>query len=94
MKDLGRTEKQLYDSPASPIGQKTNKKIYPDIRLPLNILDGKNFKKGDKISFNSNGVVAGIEDTKWSQNVIIEAQEGELKKIGKQGKGDSLLAEA
>ena len=89
MKDLGKTEKQLYDNPTSPGEQKTNKKIYPEIHLPLEVVDGMNLKVDDNVTFTCKGRVSGMEDTRYTKQVSIEAQEGEVKKAGK--KGDSIL---
>ena len=74
MQNLGKKSKELYDTPGTKASEE-NRIIYPEVRLPLDVVDGKNFKKGDKVSFKSTGIVAGIEDTKWSQHIIVEAHE-------------------
>jgi hypothetical protein len=91
MKDLGKKAKEMYDSPASPESQK-NKIIYPDIDLPLSIIEGMNLKVDDNVDIRIRGRVSGIQDTKWTKRVSFEAKEGEVKKSGK--KGNSVLAEA
>ena len=93
MKDLGRTEKELYDSPVSPSTQKSGKKkIYPEISLPLKLFSDMNLKVGGYITFLCKGRIIGIEDTRFSKRLSIEALKGEIKKTGK--KGNSVLAEA
>ncbi|TSA28582.1 hypothetical protein D4R71_00320 [bacterium] len=94
MKDLGRTEKQLYDSPATPETQRKNKIIYPSISFPLSFIEGTNLKVGDNVDIHIRGRMSGMQDTKWSKSVDFEAKEGEVKKSGKKGKGESIIAEA
>ncbi len=92
MKDLGKTEQEIYDSPASPKTQKKNKKVYPEISLPLDLFKDMNLKVNDNVTFTCRGRSIGMEDTRWSKRLSFEAKEGELKKAGK--KGNSILAEA
>lgn len=91
MKDLGKKRKEIYDSPGITKSE-SNKIDYPEISLPLEIIEGMNLKVDDDVVFTCKGRISGMEDTKWSRRVSIEAKEGEIKKAGK--KGESVLAEA
>lgn len=92
LKDLGRTEKELYDSPATPASQKKNRIIYPSISFPLSFIEGTNLKVDDNVDIRVRGRVSGMQDTKWTKTIEFEAKQGEVKKSGK--KGESIIKEA
>lgn len=91
MKDLGQKQQNLYDAPSSPESQK-NKIIYPEVDLPLSVIEGLNLKLDDSIEIHLKGKVSGMQDTKWTKRVSFECKEGEVKKTGK--KGNNILEEA
>ncbi len=94
MKDLGQKAKEMYDSPSSTESQRKNKIVYPEIDFPLSFIEGTKLKVDDNVDIHIRGRLSGMQDTKWTKRVSFEAKEGDVKKIGKQSKGKSLLAEA
>ena len=89
MKDLGKKQKELYGSPS----EEKNKIVYPDIDMPLSVIEGMNLKVDDDVSIHIKGRVSGMQDTKWTQRVTFEARQADIKKSSKTG-GKSILDEA
>lgn len=92
MKDLGKkTKNGIYDSTTSPESNKETI-VYPEIDLPLEVIEGLGLKVDDDVDIHLKGRVSGIQDTKWTKRVSFEAKEGEVKKAGDSKK--SVLDEA
>jgi len=89
MKDLGTKQSKMFPS---AVEEKTDKTSYPEIRLPLSIIEGLSIKVDDDVDIHIKGRVSGMEDTKWSKTVTIEAKQGEVTKAAKaEGKGSSIM---
>ena len=92
MKDLGEKLKDtMYDSLSMPNSEKVR---YPEISLPLSVIEGLNLKVNDEVTVSLKGRISGMEDTKWSKRVTIEATQGEVSKKTKDKKDNSVLSEA
>lgn len=92
MKSLGEKDKNIYDSPTSPEAQK-NKIRYPEVSLPLSVVEGLGLDLDDEVEIKLKGRVCGIENTKWSQRITFEAKEGEVAKT-EAAKSKSILEAA
>lgn len=91
MKDLGTKQSKMFPSAVESNGDKTS---YPEIRLPLSIIEGLNMKVDDEVDVHIKGRISGMEDTKWSKTITIEAKEGEVAKAGRsKAKSSSLMDE-
>ena len=80
MIDLGKAP---HDGPglAYPTmgDRKPGKKEYRTISFPLEVFEGKNVKLGDKLCVEIVGVVKGITQSEYCNEVMIEAHEGEVE---------------
>ncbi len=74
MKNLGKTEAEMY--PSMSKGSKT-KKIYPTLRLPLDIV-GKDAELGDEVTLKIKAKIKGLENTEYSKEVTFQATEAEV----------------
>lgn len=75
MKDLGRTEAEMY--PSMEVDKKKNRKVYPTINLPISLLP-KDADLDDEITIKLKGKITRIEKSKWSKDFTIEVKEGEV----------------
>jgi hypothetical protein len=91
MMDLGKKQKELYESPATA-GEGKNKIVYPEIDMPMGIIEGISCKVGDDVEIKIKGKLVGMQDTRWTKRVTFECREGEVKKTGK--KSESVMREA
>lgn len=83
MKDLGIKENKIYDHPTSA---QTPKVHYPSFDLPLDIIKGLELEVDDEVNVTISGRISGMQDTKWTKCVTIEAKEGEVTKKSKEEK--------
>ena len=83
--DLGEKNKEAVLYPTAAKEEK-DKVRYPEIRLPLKVVSALNMKVGDGIEVKLKGKIVGMENTKWSNSVMIEAHEGEASKSSSGGK--------
>lgn len=91
MKDLGTKQSKMFPSAVEESKDRVN---YPEIRLPLSIIEGLNCKVDDDVELHIKGRISGMEDTKWSKSVSIEAKQGEVTKSGKkEDKSTSIMDE-
>ena len=51
--------------------------IHQTVSLPMKLLDGEKFKKGDRICIKLEGEITAIEDNEYSSNFRMKAEEGE-----------------
>ena len=81
MIELGKKVKNMYDGPE--IVQNEEKIVYPDVDLPLEVVEGMNLSVDDKVSITIEGRVSGLQDTKWVKRATFEAHKAEVKKTSK-----------
>jgi len=81
MKDLGTKQSKMFPSAVEEGADKTH---YPETRLPLSVIEGLNLKVDDNVDVHIKGRISGMEDTKYSRTVTIEAKQGEVAKAGKE----------
>lgn len=92
MIDLGEKIKSdeavMYPATAD---KKEEKVRYPSICLPMKILGDKKPSVGDKIIVEVEGIVTGLREDKWVNEITIEAHEGEVESEAQEEKEESLL---
>lgn len=75
MIDLGtKNTGEMY-----PTASDAKKVSYPNITLPLSILDGVDYDLEDDITVILKGKVKGLMKQEWGNNVSIEVDSGEVE---------------
>ena len=59
-----------------------------NISLPMELLDGEKFKKGDRICIKLEGEITAIEDNEYSSNFRMKAEEGECLENNNDGEDE------
>ena len=77
--NLGEKNRDAMLYPKTAASEETDKVSYPEVRLPLKLISELNLKVGDDIEIVIKGKLTGMEDTKWSKTMSMEAREGEVK---------------
>lgn len=80
MIDMGTKQSKMFPSAVESKGDSIS---YPEIRMPLKMIEGLNCKVDDEVDIHIKGRISGMEDTKWSKNVTIECKQGAMAKAGK-----------
>ncbi len=88
MKDLGTKQSKMFPSAVEDTKDKTS---YPEIRLPLSVIEGLNLKVDDNVDVRIKGRISGMQDTKWTKEISVEAKQGEVAKAGKEKEKSSSI---
>ena len=62
--------------------------IHQTVSLPMKLLDGEKFKKGDRICIKLEGEITAIEDNEYSSNFRMKAEEGECLENNNDGEDE------
>ena len=75
MKDLGRTDAEMY--PSMTKEKSKTKKYYPKITLPISLLPDKADLNTD-VTVKLKGKITRIEKSEYSKDFTLEIKEGEV----------------
>ena len=62
--------------------------VHQTISLPMKLLDGEKFKKGDRICIKLEGEITAIEDNEYSSNFRMKAEEGQCLENNNNGEDE------
>lgn len=79
MINLGTEIKDGIESAYPTMGKRDSKISYRSICVPLAILEGKEVKIGDKIIVEVSGIVTGIQQSEYCNDLTVEIHEGEIE---------------
>ena len=79
MQDVGEEIKreEMYPTMEKP-GKKEIR--YPSFDLPLKVVKGMDIEVDDEVTITVKGRISGLQDTKWTKAVTIEAHQAEVTK--------------
>ena len=77
MKDLGRTEAEMYPTMESVDPKKSKKKVYPSVNLPIFLLPAGT-DIGSEITVTIKGKINRIEKSEYSNEFGFKALEAEI----------------
>lgn len=75
MNDLGKP--MMFDHPTSAPEMK-EKKHYPSVYLPMEVLGEKKVNLGDKVTLHFNAEVSALREDEYSREVTFKLIEGEV----------------